>query len=150
MTSYLVIANYLQLLAFFIWSSNAVVILYSSLSFTSRNFRISRSTCGSYSVGNRPRNKISIEYRGCLSQKKSLRLDYMKGNDINDKCASSGGNFLDEVFNLKRPKKRLHLLNGVQPGKPVEITASFAEKLNCMKGREIAEAIFVSGECTGI
>lgn len=89
-------------------------------------------------------------YRSCLSRKKSLKLDYMKGNGMYDKCTSVDGNFLDGAFNLKRPEKRLHLSNEVQPGEPVEKAASFAEKLKCMKGREIAEAIFVSGECNRI
>jgi hypothetical protein len=149
MASYLVIFSYLQLLAFFLSSYNAVVILKFSSLFTKRNFPISRSTCGSYSVGTRQRCKIPMMYGRYLSREtSSFKLDYMRNNVIYDGCSSVGSKILDGAWTLKRSGKCLSLLNEVQPEKPVNRSATFKEKLTNMRGREIAEAIFVSGEST--
>jgi hypothetical protein len=153
MASNLVIFNYLQLLAFFLSSSSAVVIQKSSFFFTSRNFRISSSTCGSYSVGNRQRFKIPMIYGRDFSQvKSSFKLDYVRGYVICGGCSSFGSKIQDRALTMKRSEKCLNLYNEIQPGKPANKSAAFKEKLITMRGREIAEAIFVSGEsiCTSL
>jgi hypothetical protein len=149
MASYLVIFSYLQLLAFFLSSYNAVAILKFSSLFTSRNFPISRSTCGSYSARTRQRCKIPMTYGRYLSREtSSFKLDYMRDTVIYDGCSSVGSKILDGVSTLKRSGKCLYLCNEVHPEKSVNRSATFKEKLINMRGREIAEAMFVSGEFT--
>lgn len=138
MASYLEIFTYLQLLAFSVWFSDAVAIL------TSRTFFISRKlggTCESYSV---QQHKISLMYIRNVSRGKSSRLGYVRNDDISNSCVSVDGKF--QYLALKRSEKRFHLFNEIQSGKSLNKNTAFTEQLLKMRGREIAEAMLVSGE----
>lgn len=146
MAPHLEIFNYLHLLVLLIWSSDAAMLLKSTSFVNSRKHSIISRSTSAYSGGSRQRQKISMIQRRDPLQNKSSKLDHVRGSEIFDRRYSIGSKVNDRELSRKRSEKCSHLFNEVQPGKyPEDRNDAFAEELMNMRGREIAEAMFMSG-----